>query len=469
MTERIKIVYVGAGSAVWALRTIRDLIVSKELSSSEIVLVDLDQKRLDYSYQLAERYNRAARGRLKIEKSDNIEQVLGDSDFIINTVLAGGGHRLQEKVREVSEKHGYYRGIESTEFNMVSDYATTFAGYGQLKYVFELQKRIHDLCPDAWLFNIANPMFELQTLLVRGNMIKSVSYCDGTLHYRQIAEFFGLDPDKIDFQMAGLNHNLWLTKLRYHDEDQYPRIEDWSRNKSADYWQHEEYYRQFVDNMPISEISRNVQFSRVSVDMYKTYGLFPVGDIVRSGTWKYHYDLRTKQKWYGPYGGFDSEIGWGAYLKQLEVNNMRIRELSDKSNSEILNDIPMVKGHDPTVPFIEAIAFGRKTRAHLNVRNDDIIQGLPGDIAVEVPVVVDKRGIHPERIIGLNDRIVKEFFTPRMTNMELALDAFFSGDRNVLMEIISRDRRTKSNEQAETLLKDVLNIPENASAKKHYR
>ena len=443
--------------------------MSRDLSTSEIVLVDIDGGKLDSSYRLAKKYNSAAGGKLNVKKSGRIKEALQDCDFVINTVLAGAGHTLQERVRSVSQSLGYYRGIESTEFNMVSDYATTFAGYDQLKYALELQKYIHDMARDAWLINIANPMFELQTMLLRENLIKSVSYCDGTLHGRQIAGFFGLDPDASDFQVAGINHNIWLTRLRSEGEDQYPGIEKWIEKSSERYWTSNPFYRRFDPNISKDDISANVQFSRVAVDMWEQYGLFPVGDTVRSGTWKYHYDLETKKRWYGPYGGFDSEIGWNAYLRQLGANNARIRRLAEKGDSELLREIPMTMSHDPIIPFIEAILFDKKLRAHLNVRNDDVISGLPENLAVEVSVAVDRRGIHPEKIVRLNDRIVKGFLMPRVTKMELALDAFYSGSKDVLLDIIHRDVRTRSDEQASTVLEKILRIPGNAAALKHYR
>ena len=44
---------------------------------------------------------------------------------------------------------------------------------------------------------------------------------------------------------------------------------------------------------PINEF--DIDLSRAAIDMYRLYGLLPVGDTVRGGSWKYHYDLKTKQ------------------------------------------------------------------------------------------------------------------------------------------------------------------------------
>lgn len=471
--KSIKIVYVGAGSAAWALTIVRDLIISQTLSKSEIVFVDINREKLEYTTRLAKMYNEITGGGLKINKSEKLEEALKDADFVINSVLAGNGHVLQEKVREISEKYDYYRGIESREFNMVSDYSTLYSAYDQYSYILDLIEKMHDIIPDAWLVSVSNPMFELETMMVRENKIKAISYCDGTLHYKAIAKFFGLDPNNIEYQMAGINHNIWLTKLSYEGQDQYYRIEDWVKNRAEQYWKNDPFYTTYDNNIDIHKISEHVQFSMAAVDMYSNYGLFPVGDTVRSGTWKYHYDLQTKKKWYGPYGGFDSEIGWGRYLSHIDANNKMMMDFPNLGKDKILEEIPPKLGEDPVIPFIQAILFDTKIRAHFDIKNDNkgekIIPYLPNNVAVEVPVIIDGKGIHPEKVNGLNSRIIKEVLLPRTINMEIALDAFYSGRKDVLLDSLYRDPRTHSNNQAEEVLDKILSLPENINSGHHYK
>lgn len=474
--EPIKIVYIGAGSGAWALRIIRDLTVSKELSNCEIIFVDINKERLEFVAKLAKRYNEVTGGKLKIGTARKLDDALKDASVVVNSVLAGNGHELQEKVRAVSEKYGYYRGIESKEFNMVSDYSTLYSGFDQYNYIQNLTQKMHDVIPDAWLINVANPVFELQTMMSRENKVKSISWCDGTTHYSDIEKFFGFQPNQTEYQMAGINHNIWLTEFLYNGEDQYPRIEKWITDKSESYWKNDPFYTTYKENIHLSDIRYNMQYSRAAVDMYNTYKLFPVGDTVRSGTWKYHYDLETKKKWYGPYGGFDSEIGWRSWLMYLDENNKTMQNLVDAGKERLLQEIPTNRRKAsmiPIVPFIEAIFFDKKIRSHFNIKNDNngekIIPHLPNDIAVEVPVTVDRKGVHPEQIKNLNDRIIKEILLPRTANMEIALDAFYNGSKDILLDSLYRDPRTKSNEQAKEVLNKVLSLPENSGAGNHYK
>ena len=135
----------------------------------------------------------------------------------------------------------------------------------------------------------------------------------------------------------------------------------------------------------------------------------------------------------------------------------------------LLHKIPSKMGPDPIIPLIEALTTDKKIRCHLNVRNDGNIPELPADCAVEVPVVADKHGLHPEKVHNLSQRAVKDVLIPRSTNMELALDAYFSASRDMLLEILYRDVRTKSEKQANEVLEHVLNVPGNERARRYYK
>jgi len=470
--RKIKIAYIGAGSAAWALTIVRDLIVSKTLSNTELVFVDIDPEKLEDTTRLAKRYNQITKGNLDIKATSKMEVAIQDADFVINSVLAGAGHVLQEKIRNISEANGYYRGIESREFNMVSDYSTLYSAYDQYHYIIDLVQKMRDIAPDAWLVNVSNPMLEVHTIILRENKIKAISYCDGTLHSRMVAEFFGVDPKKTQIQLAGVNHNIWLARFSQDGQDLTFKISEWVKEKSQEYWKNDPFYNTFDKRIYYHDISKHQQFSKAAIDMYKYYGLYPVGDTVRSGSWKYHYDLETKKKWYGPYGGFDSEIGWSRYLEHIKNNNELMKNLSTENDERILETIPPKMGEDPVIPFIEAILFDKKVRSHFDIRNEyageKIIPMLPSDVAVEVPALIDKNGIHPEQV-QLNDRVIKECLIPRVVNMEMALEAYNQGSYDVLLEAIYRDVRTRSNHQAEQVLNSVLSIPENKGGKNHYR
>jgi len=101
---------------------------------------------------------------------------------VFNTALPGR-HENYEIQRKAAEKHGYYRGIDSVDHNMVSDYHT-------------IDRKV-------------------------------VGLCHGHLGYKAVARVIGLDPKDVTFQAIGFNHRIWMTDFRYKGEDVYPMIDDW--------------------------------------------------------------------------------------------------------------------------------------------------------------------------------------------------------------------------------------------------
>ena len=119
---------------------------------------------------------------------------------------------------------------------------------------------------------------------------------------------------------------------------------------------------------------------------------------------------------------------------------------------------------------MDALINNNKGRFVLNIPNkEQIISGIPEDVVVEVPAAVDKEGIHPEKIDPpIPERIMDMYLVPRRLRMEWALEAFTTGDKRILQEILVRDPRTRSFEQVEAVVDEILSLPFNREMKKHY-
>jgi alpha-galactosidase len=452
----IKISIIGAGSAFFSLRLVGDLCKTKSLSGSSVSLMDIDEERLNSVHILAMRYASAFGANLKFEKTTDMKRAIEGADFVINTALVGG-HEQLDASRKAGEKHGYQRGIDSQEFNMVSDYYT-LSNYNQLKYFLEVAHNMEEICPNAWLLQSANPVFEGTSLISRNSHIKVAGFCHGHYGVNTVAKSLGLDMKEINWQVAGFNHNIWLTRFLNKGKDAYPLLNQWI----------EEEARKWKPKDPFDN-----QMSPAAIDMYKFYGRMPIGDTVRNGSWKYHYNLETKKKWYGePWGGADSELGWAWHQENtLKASTDKLFKLTLDNSVDLLQEFPPeIKSGEQHVPFIDALTNDNQERLILNIPNKGpIIPHIPEDVVVEVPAIVDKKGLHPEEITPpIPERIINIYLVPRMLRMKWALEAFISGDRMILQEILIRDPRTKSFEQAEAVIDEILALPFNKEMKKDY-
>jgi alpha-galactosidase len=453
----LKVAIIGAGSAVFWLSLTRDFCTMKSAPGSTMTLMDINKDRLDAVYEIGARYIRELGTDIKLEKTLDRRAAMKDADFVVNTAMPGG-HEHQEAMRAVGQKHGYYMGVDNAEHNFVWDYFSIL-GFKQYKMALEIAHDMEEICPDAWMMQTANPIFEVTTLLRRKSKIKAAGFCPGYHAVHTLMRVAGLDSEEMDYQLAGFNHCVWLTNLKHKKDgsDAYPVIDQWTKKGAPELWK----------NHDLGLWTETI--SPAAVDMYNMYGLYPLGDTCRCFTWKYHYDLPTAQKWYGAIGGTDSEIGLEMCLDRFQGNVDRMFRLLRDPNVKLTEEIRPVKGNDEFSDFIDAVSLGEEKRLVLNIPNDGILSQFPNDLSIEVPVNMVDGKLKPERPKPFPNRLLQFVLIPRMLRMEWALEAFVDRDRELLVENLIRDPRTKSDTQARETVEELLAMPLNADMKEHYR
>lgn len=460
----LKISIIGAGSAVFSLRLVSDLYKTPSLSDSTVCLMDVDEKRLKAVHTLAQKFASELGARIRFDTTMNLEEAVDGSSYVINTAMVGG-HSFLEKMRDIGEKHGYYRGIDTQEFNMVSDYYT-ITNWNQLDFFLSLARLMEKKTPDAWMLLAANPVFEGTTLIRRHSPIKMMGFCHGHFAVKQISDAMGLDFQQVDWQVAGVNHGIWLNRFRYKGEDAYPLLSDFFKDLNE--WKPA---HPFDDNL-----------SAAAQDMFAFYGVYPIGDTPRNGSWKHHFDTETKKRWFGePWGGADAPEGWSWYQHQLGIVTNVISQMAQTIEEKPSLDVrafltpkvgklpevfleetqrildPKEMSGEQHIPFIDALEHNHGDRFVVNIPNAGLIKGIADDVAVEVNAWVDKAGIHPEAIDPeLPRRVLNWYLTPRIMRMEWSLEAFLSKDPSLIEEFLLRDPRTRSLEQAREVVQEIL-------------
>ncbi|MEM2795393.1 MAG: hypothetical protein QXY49_06030, partial [Thermofilaceae archaeon] len=91
-----KISVIGAGSAVFSLNLIKDLVLTPNLYGATLTLMDVNVERLNAVYSLLNLFAKETDAKLIIEKTTDRKKALEDADFVINTALAAGHDRLRE-------------------------------------------------------------------------------------------------------------------------------------------------------------------------------------------------------------------------------------------------------------------------------------------------------------------------------------------------------------------------------------
>ena len=371
-----KVTFIGAGSAVFARQLITDILNIQGLDEGTFALVDIDGTRLELARRIAERLVQLTGKRWKVEASTNRIDVMGGSDYVINSIEVAGMKNVRFDY-DIPMRYGVDQCIGDT-IGPGGIFKALRTGPAWLDIVGDVEK----LSPGAVILNYTNPMSILTLAAIRRVDLPVVGLChsvQGTS--RQIAGYLGIPYAEMSWECAGLNHNAWFTRLERDGEDLYPILRERARRP--------EIYEQdpvrfevmlhlgaFVTESS-GHFSEYVPYFRKRPDLVKKYAR----------------------------AGYLGESGFYA-------NNWpRWRRENDESIEAMLRGdkpIPLQRSLEYGADIVEAIECGRPASIHGNVLNNGSIDNLPNG-CVEVECKVDRNGIEtqhfgplPEQLAALN-------------------------------------------------------------------
>ena len=435
----VKVTVFGAGSVVFSLALVKDLCLTEGLKGSKVCFMDINEESLDVVYRLGVRYAEDLGADLTFERTLNREECLQDADFVINTATVSGNEYFKQRRRRLAAEHGYFydhTGIQE---------------YHNLQLMLDVAKDMEKICPDAWMLLAGNPVFAGTTLMTRETGVKVCGLCHGHYGYQQVAREIGLDPERVTWQAPGLNHGIWLTHFYYEGKDAYPILDAWIKDKSEAYWTDLEKAGKEV----------SAQLSRSAILQYKMYGLMPIGDTPRRGGWWFHTDLETRKRWYGGTGGGDTPEGRDRILKGKEKKFQQMKSAAYDEKVRPVDLFGNKKSREQHVPIIDGLVNDNEGQFQVNVPNHGALPGIPDDVAVEVPAIVNMKGIQPVRVPPLPKKVLLECIYPEWLGMERTLEALLSGDMSMMLYGILNSHQTRSYEQAVEMLDAMMHIEPN--------
>ena len=445
----MKLAVIGAGSAEFSLKLVGDLCLTPNLGGSVVHLMDVDRGRLDAVHALLRCYADEVGAQLDVRSTLERREALAGADFVVNTALAAPNARLFEGWR-VAQEHGYRHG---GSLHVMHDEAF-WINFFQLRLFSSLVEDMLEICPDAWLLELANPVFAGVTHLARRYpQANIVGLCHGFHEVYAIADALGLDHERLTFEIPGVNHFVWLTRCLHDGHDVMPLLDAWLEEQAEVYW---------------TTCGHDDPLGPKQIDLYRRFGVFPIGDTGTWGGgswgWTYHTDDEVAARW-----KVDPVRGWEAKfegdLERVEL----IRELGRSADVKITSVVPPDPSGEVIVPLIEAIACDIPRVLIGNVLNaTDSVPGLPRDIAVEVPLSANGEGLRPIATTPLPAPVVAHALRDYVAPVNLELAAFESRSRSTLLELVLTDPWTTSEHQARAMLDAILALPFHADLRDHY-
>ncbi|HVL25717.1 MAG TPA: hypothetical protein VM450_16630 [Thermomicrobiales bacterium] len=444
-----KISIIGAGSAVFSLGLVRDLCLTPSLGGSVVSLMDVNAERLQAIHTLCERYIEETGADIRAEATPDRREAIRDADFVINTALVAGYDRMYEGWRR-AERLGYRLG---GSLHIMHD-EPFWVNFYQMRFFEQVLQDVREECPRAWYLQVANPVLAGVTYLGRKYPdINMVGICHGFAAVYEIADLLGLDPDRLTYEIPGVNHNVWLRAIHHDGRDVLPILDNWIANEAEGYW---------------ASCPKSDDMGPQAIDLYKRFGVFPIGDTCTPGggswPWWYHTDQATEDRWREDPAGW-----WRRHEERGESRVAAIRQAANDRSRPVTEVFPPEKSREVMVPFIEAVAVDRPRVLIGNVPNrGNYVPGVPQDFAVEIPLHVSKQGVRGIQTGALPPAVISYITRDRVAPVSLELAAYDEGRRERLVELVLTDPWTHSLDQAEALVDAILSMPEHEEMRRHY-
>lgn len=359
-----RVAFIGAGSVVFARNLTVDLLGFEALrDSTELVLMDIDEDRLATAGTVARHVAAHFGAGARIETTTDRRAAVDGADYVVTMFQVGGYRPATVTDFEIPKRFGLRQTIADT-----LGAGGIMRGLRTIPVLLDLCREIEELAPDALLLQYVNPMVSNCWAIAEATGVRTVGLCHSVQHTAwQIAKDVGVPPDELDYLCAGINHVAFYLRLRHGEEDVYPRLHDvappdWNRVR----YELLRHFGYFVTESSEHFAEYTPWFIKDGRDDLIEQFNVPLDDYLR----------RCEEQ-------IES---WHALRQKLE----RGEELDIRPSAEY------------GARIVNAIETGEPFAFNGNVPNTGhLLSDFQEEAIVEVPVVADGRGLHPQQVGAL--------------------------------------------------------------------
>ena len=359
-----KITFMGAGSTVFAKNVLGDCMCTPALEDSVISLYDIDPKRLKESETMLTVIRDNLGVKAKIEARcgvENRKDALRRADYVVNAIQVGFYRPCTVTDFEVPKKYGLRQTIGDT-----LGIGGIFRALRTIPVMFDFARDMEEVCPDAWFLNYTNPMAMLTGAMLRYTGVKTVGLCHSVQacapHLMKMA---GMEyDDRVQWKIAGINHQAWLLEITRDGKDLYPEIK---RRCAA-----------------ITEKHGDM----VRLEIMKRFGYYVTESSEHSAEYMPYF---IKDKYPELIDRFN--IPLDEYPRRCENQIARWEKMRDELTLD--PHLTHTRSSEYASGIMEAMETNAPYKFGGNVLNTGLIPNLPQNACVEVACVADASGVTP--------------------------------------------------------------------------
>jgi alpha-galactosidase len=357
-----RLVLTGAGNVKMTRRILSDLLVLPALAGAlHLVLHDVDPERLATAEALARSLNAETGAGAAIEAHLDRRRALEGAEYVV-CQLSVGDHETTLRDFEIPHQHGVRQTIGDT-----LGIGGIFRGLRTIPVLVGLARDMVELCPDAYLLSYTDPLVMTLWAVREATGLRNVA---GLCHavrdtHATLADLVGRQAEEIDFRTAGLTHQAFVLRFEADGASLYPQLAE--------------------------AIAADPRLDRhVRTELWRYLGYYPTESSEHAAEyvpWFLRHDEEVARLRL-PIGEELGRVG-----QKLHVYEEMRRALA-------ANRPMLTRWQDPEIAseVLTALITGEAVRTNLTVANEGLIPQLPAECFVEVPAVVDARGITPEPV-----------------------------------------------------------------------
>jgi 6-phospho-beta-glucosidase len=383
------------------------------LPVDELVLHDVAPERLEVVGGLARRILAKQDYPGRLVTTGSLEDAVDGAAAVLIQLRVGG-----QQARLVDE-------TLPGKFGMLGQETTGPGGFAKglrtVPVVLAIADVVRKLArPDAWIVDFTNPVgIVTRALLDDGH--RALGLCNVAIGFqRRLAARFGVTPDRVRLDHAGLNHLSWIRRVLVDGVDRLPEM------LGPDH----------IDEL-VAELDMPAQLLR-------TIGAIP--------SYYLHYfyctDRAIRAQATGPQRA--EEV--------LAIEHQLLDMYADPAldhKPDLLEQRGGAYYSEAAAALVTSLLTGDGGHHYVDVRNNGAITGLPDDAVVEVPAMVDGTGAHPLAVAPLAPEFLG--LVQAVTAYEvLTIEAARTGDRRVALRALLANPLVRQWEIAAPLLDAIL-------------
>lgn len=446
-----KIVLVGAGSAQFGLGTLGDIFQSQALAGSHIALHDINPDSLAQVAKIGEAHI-AQRGiPYTLSATTDRREALRGADFVIISIEVGDRFALWEQDWHVPQQYGIRQ-----VYGENGGPGGLFHALRIVPPILEICGDVHEIAPQAHVFNFSNPMTRICLTVKRKYPdLRLVGLCHEIASLpRHLPAILDTPYEDLEVVAAGLNHFSVLVTVRYKGDgrDAYPEV----LAKASDYFASLPDPNTTVRRIMLEEGRRpsEAEVRDLAAQMRQLGGAAP-RQWVERGLFrvilkKFGCLPVTTDSHFGEY------IQWAHDVSDhkgiLDFYNWY--KLWCQTKKACIEEYIQER----IVPIMEAIvADAGMVEEAVNVMNHGLITNLPEDLVVEVPGRVDAGGVQGITVGDL-PKGVAGLMRNQVAVLDLTAEAILQGSRELALQALLVDPVVDSVRAAEETLDAMLDL-----------